>query len=71
MSQVARLTSSGGIEVNQVPVDKRKFNGPKDFNKSQSADAFFNHYYHNVAPGICSPVYLWDFGAFPLDYCFF
>ncbi|CAL1166136.1 unnamed protein product [Cladocopium goreaui] len=47
--RVNRLTSSGGIELNQIPVDKRKFNGPKDFHKSQSADAFFNHYYHNVA----------------------
>eukprot|EP00435_Cladocopium_sp_Y103_P042368 s2845_g11.t1 len=51
--KVARLNASGGIELNQVPVDTRKFNGPKDFHKSQSADAFFNHYYHNVAPGIC------------------
>ena len=67
VSQVNRLTSSGGIELNQIPVDKRKFNGPKDFHKSQSADAFFNHYYHNVVPGINILVYVWYFGVFPLD----
>ena len=47
--QVQRLLSSGGVEVNQVPVDRRKFNGPKQCPKTISADAFFNHYYHNVA----------------------
>ncbi|CAL1144838.1 unnamed protein product [Cladocopium goreaui] len=47
--RVQRLLSSGGVEVNQVPVDRRKFNGPKQCPKTISADAFFNHYYHNVA----------------------
>ena len=47
--QVQRLLSSGRVEVNQVPVDRRKFNGPKQCPKTISADAFFNHYYHNVA----------------------
>ena len=46
--QVVRLLQSGGPEVNQCPIDKRKFNGRKDCQKADSADSFFNYYYHHI-----------------------
>ena len=46
--QVMRLLQSGGPEVNQCPIDRRKFNGRKDCQKADSADSFFNYYYHHI-----------------------
>lgn len=52
-SQVDRLLQSDGMEVNQVPVDRRKFNGRKDNSKSCHVDAFLNYFYHHFAPCHC------------------
>lgn len=49
LGKVDRLLQSGGIDENQCPVDKRKYNGPKENPKSDHVDAFFNYFYYNFA----------------------
>ena len=59
-TEVDRLLQSGeALEGNQVPVDRRKFNGRQTADKMNSADSFFNHYYHQIVFGInCGNIFL-------------
>lgn len=54
LTKVERLLKHGvALDANQVPVDRRKFNGKQTAFKSDSVDAFFAHYYHHIASGTC------------------
>lgn len=54
LTKVERLLKhTEAFEANQVPIDRRKFNGKQTASKSNSADTFFAHYYHHIAPGTC------------------
>ena len=50
-NKVDRLLNDTALNTNQLPLDRRKFNGRKLTDKTASADSFFTHYYHHVVTG--------------------
>lgn len=45
------LQCETALDSNQLPMDRRKFNGRRLTDKTASADSFFTHYYHHVVTG--------------------